>query len=82
MWKEAYRLSAKGFPDMKNEECLRLAAAVREACLKAALDAYEDSGAMGLCVEGRWEAAISAVQRLDLERVAATLPEPESKPLP
>lgn len=40
--------------------------AVRHACIEAALAAYEDAGIAGLCAEGRWEAAISALQSLDL----------------
>lgn len=45
--------------------------AVRRACIEAALAAYEDAGISGLCAEGRWEAAVGAIQSLDLERVAA-----------
>lgn len=45
--------------------------ATRQACIAAALAAYEDAGVLGLCAEGRWEAAISAMQSLDLRRVAA-----------
>jgi len=41
--------------------------AVREACIRAAVDAYEDAGIQGLCAEGRWEAAIAAIRRLDLQ---------------
>jgi hypothetical protein len=44
--------------------------AVRQACIEAALAAYEDAGIAGLCAEGRWEAAISAMQALDIKRVA------------
>lgn len=43
-----------------------LAAAVRDACLKAAIDAWEDAGVQGLCAEGRFEAAISAIERVEL----------------
>lgn len=39
---------------------------VRDACLQAALRAYEDAGIQGLCAEGRWEAAVGAMRRLDL----------------
>lgn len=39
---------------------------VRAECLDAAISAYEDAGLRGLCAEGRWEAAIGAVRRLDL----------------
>ncbi len=40
--------------------------AVRNACLEAALAAYEDAGIQGLCAEGRWERAVDAVRSLDL----------------
>jgi len=43
-----------------------LAEAVRTACLDAAKRAYEDAGIRGLCADGRWEAAWTAIQRLDL----------------
>jgi hypothetical protein len=48
-----------------------LAEAVRQACIQAALDAYEDAGISGLCAEGRWEVAIGAMQSLDLGQVRA-----------
>jgi hypothetical protein len=38
------------------------AAAVREACVRAAMDAYEDAGIRGLCEAGRWEAAVAAMR--------------------
>jgi len=52
------------------------AEAARQACIAAALAAYEDAGMLGLCAEGRWEAAISAMQSLELRNVAdaRTLP--------
>lgn len=39
----------------------KLAETVRVACIKAALDAYEEGGILGLCAEGRWEYANSDV---------------------
>lgn len=45
--------------------------AVRRACIEAALAAYEDAGISGLCAEGRWEAAVGAIQSLDLKQVTA-----------
>jgi hypothetical protein len=42
---------------------------VRAACLNAALEAYEDAGIRGLCAEGRWEAAVSAIRHVDLSGV-------------
>lgn len=43
------------------------AATVRDACEHAALDAFEDAGISGLCMEGRWELAIQAIRTLDLQ---------------
>lgn len=51
----------------------RLAEAVRDACGKAAQEAYENAGISGLCEEGRWECAISAIRALDLEAVINAL---------
>lgn len=51
----------------------QLAEAVRTACVRAAVAAYEDSGVQGLCEEGRWEAAIGALQSLDLRKLIQDL---------
>lgn len=51
----------------------RLAESVRQACVAAALAGYEDAAQSGLCHEGAWEAAVSAIRRLDV----AALAEPE-----
>jgi len=40
-------------------------AAIRNACVAAALDAWDDAGMRGLCAEGRWEVAIGAIRALD-----------------
>ena len=53
---------------------LPLAAAVRDACVQAALAAYEDAAMSGLCHEGAWECAVDAIRSLDVERLLATLP--------
>lgn len=45
---------------------LAVAAAIRDACLAAAKDAYEAAGISGLCAEGRWENALGAVETLDI----------------
>jgi hypothetical protein len=39
---------------------------VRKACVDAAVQAYEDAGVQGLCAEGRWEAAVSALKTVEL----------------
>lgn len=46
-----------------------LAEAVKDACIRAALEGYEDAAMRGLCPEGALEAAISAIRMLDLETV-------------
>jgi hypothetical protein len=46
-----------------------LAEAVRDACVRAALDGYEQAGMSGLCAEGRWEMAVDSMSSLDLAAV-------------
>jgi hypothetical protein len=46
-----------------------VAETVRAACLSAARLAYEDAGIRGLCADGRWEAALTAIRQLDLAGV-------------
>ena len=53
----------------QRESQRRLAEAVRDACGKAAQEAYENAGISGLCEQGRWECAISAIRALDLNTV-------------
>ena len=42
---------------------------VRQACLQAAIDAYEQAGISGLCGEGRWEVALDAIRQLDIAKL-------------
>ncbi len=49
----------------------RLAEAVRAACLRTALDAFEAASISGLCCTGAWECAVGAVRTLDLDAVLA-----------
>ncbi len=51
-----------------------LAERIRAACLKALLEAHEDAGVQGLCAEGRWEAAVSALERLDVSELVEPPP--------
>jgi len=51
---------------------LELAENVRRACVAAAIDGYERAAISGLCREGSWEAAISAMRMVDLEAVLAS----------
>jgi hypothetical protein len=43
-----------------------LAKRIRDRCIEAVLQAYEDAGVQGLCAEGRWEAAVSALRTVEL----------------
>ncbi|HET7370027.1 MAG TPA: acetyltransferase [Gammaproteobacteria bacterium] len=56
-------------PDRDEVERHQLAEAVRDACIKAARDGYQNAAIAGLCHEGAWEAAISAMQVLNLGAV-------------
>jgi hypothetical protein len=55
------------------DEQRRIAEAVREACLRVALESYERAGLSGLCDEGRWEMASDAMRALDLEAILRAL---------
>ncbi|HEX7119178.1 MAG TPA: hypothetical protein VF212_10335 [Longimicrobiales bacterium] len=48
---------------------IAIAAAVRDACVQAAIEAFEDAGVRGLCGEGALEYALDAIRRLDLGAV-------------
>jgi hypothetical protein len=63
----------------QRESQRRLAEAVRDACGKAAQEAYENAGISGLCEEGRWECAVAAIRSLDLESVINRLPDDPPK---
>jgi hypothetical protein len=51
----------------------RLAAHLRDRCREAAVRAYEDAGIQGLCAEGRWEAAVGAIETVDLKSLLQDL---------
>ncbi|MCB0094083.1 MAG: hypothetical protein KDE46_00130 [Caldilineaceae bacterium] len=56
-----------------NIEQNRIAEAVRQACVEAALTAYEDAGMGGLCYEGRWECAVDAMRALNVAAIVEWL---------
>jgi len=57
------------------DEPLQIAEVVRQACLAAALRAYEDAGLSCLCPEGRWECAVDAIRPLPLRPLLQGLSE-------
>ena len=56
-------------PRCEDQTALRVAKASRDACVDAALLAYEDAGIRGLCAEGRWEVALDAIRGVDLSSI-------------
>jgi len=50
-----------------NKVEVELAQSVRNACVRTAKKAFEDASISGLCDEGAWEAAIGAIEMLDIE---------------
>lgn len=47
----------------------KLAERVRKACVEAAREGFMDASMSGLCAEGALEAATSAIQKLDIEKI-------------
>jgi hypothetical protein len=45
------------------------AESIRRAVIAAGEAAYEDAGIQGLCAEGRWEAAVSAMRAVGLDGI-------------
>jgi hypothetical protein len=56
---------------------LALAEAVRRACIDAARDGYQHAAISGLCHEGAQEAALGAIEMVDLEQIITALDVPE-----
>jgi len=52
-----------------NSEQLKIAEQIRNACIKAAKEGFLDASMSGLCTEGAMEAAISAIESLDVEQL-------------
>lgn len=54
----------------------QLAEDIRRACITAALDGHEHGLQSGLCHEGAWEAAVSAIRMIDVDRLTARASSP------
>ncbi|UTW13890.1 hypothetical protein [Marinobacterium rhizophilum] len=59
---------------MQSRDALELAKAVQQAAIVAARQGYENAAISGLCHEGAWEAALSAIQMLDLDALIVDEP--------
>lgn len=67
---------------MSTNDLEALAEQVREQCISTAVAAYEDASISGLCAEGAFEAAISAIRILDVAAISAqwaSAPPPEGQ---
>lgn len=47
---------------------------IKESCIKAAKEGFMDASIQGLCTEGAIEAAVSAIQLLDLKKLLTQKP--------
>lgn len=50
-----------------------MAESIRQACIDAAKEGFQDASMSGLCSEGAMEAAVSAMQSIDLEQLIENL---------
>lgn len=63
-------MSSKTFQDQKGK--IEIAKKIKQACIDAAREGYQTAAMSGLCCEGAWEAAVSAMQMLDVETILGT----------
>ena len=69
-------LTVWGVPERRTDRMdvyMPMAEAVRQGCITAALQAYEDAGVSGLCHDGRWEYAVDAMRGLNLRPLVQAL---------
>lgn len=53
--------------DQVNSGQIKLAENIRKACIEAAREGFRDASMSGLCAEGAMEAAVGAIQSLDVK---------------
>ncbi len=56
---------------MTEQQARQWAEAMRAACKEAAQTAFEEASMLGLCQEGAIEAALSAIEMVDVNEVKA-----------
>jgi hypothetical protein len=54
---------------MTDQERISLARRIRDECIRAAREGFQEASISGLCRDGAIEAAISAMQSLNLEKL-------------
>ncbi len=55
------------------QDNMEMAESIRQASINAARDGFRDASMSGLCAEGAMEAAVSAIQSLDMEKLIQNL---------
>lgn len=66
---------SRGDSDLAEERDLRIAAAVKGACLQAAIEAYQHGKMSGMCQEGAVDLALDAIRSLNAKTVLDGLPD-------
>ncbi|WP_069133502.1 acetyltransferase [Rhodohalobacter halophilus] len=57
---------------MSEQEKMELAERIKKECIKAAKEGFREASMSGLCTEGAMEAAVSAIQNLNLGKLLNT----------
>lgn len=61
-----------------SSDSLALAKAIQEECVKEARNGFRDASIRGLCSEGAMEAAISAIQMVEVEKIVKKFDQSET----
>ena len=61
---------------------MEISGIVRNACIQAALEGYEQAQIAGLCQEGAWECAVDAMRMVDLKEILRKTVAESPPPLP
>ncbi len=54
---------------MNEQERYQIAEKVKEACIQATREGFQNASMSGLCNEGAIEAAVSAIQNLNIQKI-------------
>ncbi len=63
---------------MKNIRDIELAEAIRRECVASAREGFREASMSGLCAEGAMEAAVSAIQMVNVEKIIEDFDKSES----
>lgn len=63
---------------MNKNRDIELAEAIRQICVDQAKEGFRDASISGLCAEGAMEAAVSAIQRVNVEKIIEDFDKSES----